>query len=1326
MAERRKLTATLSCAAALLGSLALLVPPASANVSHAFSGTYGASTSTPANAYPLSGPTDVEVDQTTHDFYVTDPGNHRVEKFDSTGHLLLMFGRNVNKTQVEASGTQTAKDTCVPATETCQAGASSSSAGGFENPYYLAVDNYSGGDGDVYVGDNADNLVSKFDSSGHLITSWGEQGQKNGSDAKDLSNGWQPVYGVAVGGGCATPTSKNTGPCSPNGTLYVGGRRYNTNVFEYTRSGEYIKWSISTSSPWLKVSPSGAIYSGGGPVDEAIPIPGAYQDTNGYQVTMESPTTGFNFDPSTEELYQDTGSQIDHYGGTCNPPLNGACEPIDTFGSEAGQLSGPLGVGVNGESHTVYVANSSANDVAVFSDVRPIVTTGAPGEATETSVTLTGKVDPAGRGAITSCHFEYGLTKAYGKTLPCSPDPASNPPSSNFTTATEVKATVSGISPGTHEHYRVVATNSAGATSEGVDEVAITTQPPAIDGLAAEHLTATTADLTAAVNPNGLETTYRFEYGTTTGYGQVEPSPDGTLSPSYSDHTIGVHLEHLVPHVVYHYRLVTISADGETVSGDQTFNFYPPSCPNENVRQQTQANYLPECRAYELVTPGEAGGTQFFPDGPNTGYATNPSRFSFTGVFSSVPGAGGSPIDGAGDLYVATRTDTGWETHYVGIPSNKAAVDGGPPLGPPGSTPWQECNELYYHSCFRNPSALAAASGEGATIQNAVMTDLGMNKFANFNDGNQSIESIFTGDFQNKTVIASNAPYVWNADGKAIDRWPTNLGTVPPGSYNGLPMYLYGSYTEGKSPETVAPGGVRALDCPYSTETGYSSLNADYCPGDVTSSADLTHFVFATEWNEFAPGGKIGAPGSVYDNNTITGGVAVASKLSNGENIPNEPTDGAGDPLEIPGVSQDGSHILMAAGGNGPCGSANCSNLPCGADYSMVRRCIMQPSHLYMRIDDTITKDVSQGHDVRFVGMDGSGSKVYFISEEHLTGEDLEHGGPSLYMWSEQGEEEGHPLTLISKANNEGNPGEPGNRANCEVESFKECGIDIYSQLFYCQLGSTLGGNCLSDNFIASETGDIYFTSPEQLDGTRGVAEQENLYVYRNGHAQYVATLSGPPDCYETYSSHTCTRIERMQVAPDDSHMAFVTNSQVTQYNNQGYQEMYTYNPVTRKVVCVSCVPSGEPPTSDVLASQDGLFMTNDGRTFFSTKDALVHADTNEAEDVYEYVEGRPQLITPGTGDTSQPLGGALGFGAVGGLIGVSADGRDVYFGTYQTLVPSDHNGLFFKVYDARSGGGFPANPPAASVYRRRRVPRRRLRSSRADSERYAWLAVGR
>jgi hypothetical protein len=472
---------------------------------------------------------------------------------------------------------------------------------------------------------------------------------------------------------------------------------------------------------------------------------------------------------------------------------------------------------------------------------------------------------------------------------------------------------------------------------------------------------------------------------------------------------------------------------------------------------------------------------------------------------------------------------------------------------------------------------------------------------------------------------------------------------------------------------------------------------ASDCPGDVTASADLSHFVFASEWNVFASGGQLTAPGSVYDNGTNANTVVVASKTPAGDNIQSEPTDQAGDPLQIPSVSKDGSHILMAAGGTGPCGFSSCPIPPCGDDYSATKRCQMQPSHLYMRVDGEVTYDVSKGHNVDYVGSTPDGTKVYFLSNEELTPDDLDTS-TDLYQWSESTDS----LTLVSKGNNPGNPGEPGNSDACKggLETShagftSKCGVATYTQWFFCAAEESDGGNCISDNSIAADNGDIYFMSPELLDGSRGILNQPNLYDYRNGQVQYVTTLTGEPRCYESYSLNTCARIMRMQVTHDDSYMAFITASPVTQYNNAHHLEMYRYDPATRRLLCVSCIPNGATPDSDVAASQDGLFMTSDGRVFFSTEDPLVHADTNHALDVYEYVEGRPQLITLGTGDTRRPSGGLGVFGKPG-LVGVSADGQDVYFATFDTLVRQDHNGLFLKFYDARSGGGFsaPAPPP--------------------------------
>ena len=76
-------------------------------------------------------------------------------------------------------------------------------------------------------------------------------------------------------------------------------------------------------------------------------------------------------------------------------------------------------------------------------------------------------------------------------------------------------------------------------------------------------------------------------------------------------------------------------------------------------------------------------------------------------------------------------------------------------------------------------------------------------------------------------------------------------------------------------------------------------------------------------------------------------------------------------------------------------------------------------------------------------------------------------------------------------------------------------------------------GNGLSDNIIASANGDIYFYSPEQLDGGKGVPNQVNVYVYRNGAIQYVTTLGTQGTC-ETEFPFDCSSgpIARMQVTP--------------------------------------------------------------------------------------------------------------------------------------------------------------------------------------------------
>jgi hypothetical protein len=319
--------------------------------------------------------------------------------------------------------------------------------------------------------------------------------------------------------------------------------------------------------------------------------------------------------------------------------------------------------------------------------------------------------------------------------------------------------------------------------------------------------------------------------------------------------------------------------------------------------------------------------------------------------------------------------------------------------------------------------------------------------------------------------------------------------------------------------------------------------------------------------------------------------------------------------------------------------------------------------------------DITEGHRAHFVSMDRDGSRVYLTSDEQLTSDDTDES-IDLYMWSEQS----GGLTLLSK----GSAGS-GNGNGCTVTWVAKCGVQTIDSTID-RLRDPEEEEIFTPDNWASQTGEIYFYSPEQLDGSKGAANQRNLYVYRNGAPQFVTKLTA------------ASPAARMQVAPDGAHMAFVTATQVTPYESNGTRQMYLYEPgkpEKERMTCVSCDPTGNPPVGGVLAASNGLFMSDDGRTFFSTKAALVPFDSNGKVDVYEYTEGRPQLISSGTASTDTWGGGLLIYPAMTvGLEGVSADGLDVYFTTFDTLVPQDHNGEFIKFYDARTGGGFPFQAP--------------------------------
>jgi hypothetical protein len=220
---------------------------------------------------------------------------------------------------------------------------------------------------------------------------------------------------------------------------------------------------------------------------------------------------------------------------------------------------------------------------------------------------------------------------------------------------------------------------------------------------------------------------------------------------------------------------------------------------------------------------------------------------------------------------------------------------------------------------------------------------------------------------------------------------------------------------------------------------------------------------------------------------------------------------------------------------------------------------------------------------------------------------------------------------------------------------------------------------------VGEDGSDLYFVAEEAL-APGAQAGAPNLYVSRNGAIEYVAALSpgDETDWTESYERRTS------RVTPSGRYLVFLSTKPLTGYDNTDVTsgepdpEVFVYDEHEDHLTCVSCSPSNAPPIggagipNGTSATYEPRVISDDGsRVFVNSKDALVAADNNRRQDVYGFVDGRPQLISSGTdGDLSA-------------LVDVSADARDVFFTTRARLVPQDRdNGA--DIYDARIGGGFP------------------------------------
>jgi DNA-binding beta-propeller fold protein YncE len=488
-----------------------------------------------AQAGGMAEPQGVAVDQTTGNVYVTDQGNHRVDAFSATGEFEGAWGWGVS------SGAEAFEFCTAPSSPAeCQAGRSGSGAGQFGGTIgYPAVDPTSG---DVYVADSANGRVDEFSvtttggavSNAAFVHAYG-WGVATGAEEFQVctSTCGAALTGIEAGqfsGGAPTSVAVDGG-----GDVYAldAGR-----IQKFDSAGQPMA-NFATGSLRGQQSPAAVAVN---PSDNHVLV-----------VQPCDPTICPGASPTAELIFDfDSG---------------GSLRETNEVDPGVSEVKSGVGLAVSVSSGSIYLTSAkySREGVQRLLTLNPIVAPTAAVESasgvTADTAVLHGTVNPGEsvwNQLQTLYQFEYS---ADGSTWTKVGAPGKLNASMSPLT---VEETVTGLESRTTYQVRLHAEKefAGGSAISESTEFTTASTAPTVSGASAGDVEANTALLQAQVNPQGADTTYRFEYGTSEAYGAALPLSAADVGSNVGDVAVSAHLEGLVSGTPYYYRVVASNAHG--------------------------------------------------------------------------------------------------------------------------------------------------------------------------------------------------------------------------------------------------------------------------------------------------------------------------------------------------------------------------------------------------------------------------------------------------------------------------------------------------------------------------------------------------------------------------------------------------------------------------------------------------------------------------------------------------------------------------------------------------------------------------------------------
>jgi WD40-like Beta Propeller Repeat len=829
------------------------------------------------------------------------------------------------------------------------------------------------------------------------------------------------------------------------------------------------------------------------------------------------------------------------------------------------------------------------------------------------------------------------------------------------------------------------------------------------------------------------EATCRFVWGTTKEFAEP-PAPcstPATQEESPVEATLSqANGSQLEPDTTYYYRLQATNKNGTNPgepSQDQEFVTVGPGIHEESVSNVASSSVTFDAR----INPHNAPASSYFQYGTSSAYGTN------------VPGVPGLPLgSGEGDVEAIPQHVQGLSPETVyhyrvvvisePVPGQFEEFDGpdqtfttqrnGGALELPDGRSWEMVTPS------QKQGALFGQIARGSLIQASAAGDAIVDLASQPTEA--EVQGYYGGEMTSVSVLST----------RGLDGWSSQAIAPPHKEATGVAVGNGGEYrffSEDLSLGVVHPfGNFTALSPEASESTTY--LRTDYSNGDVSAhcqnscyqplvtaantppgtvfgeepdgkckrflcgpefvggTPDLSHIIIKSpvsltagsvgEFYEWA-GGKL----------TSTDGVGLGS--DNGATVRHA-------------ISNDGSRIVGLGESEGLKG--------------LLMRDMVNGKSVRLDLPQGVTATPSQTPVLEYMTASSDDSRIFFLNNERLTAESSASGN-DLYEY-DLNAPLGSRLTDLTVDKH------VGEVANVTVVlGASEDGSYVYFAADGALAPGAVHGTCGGNT-----------PSP-------GDRETCNLYVAHGGGTTLIAALSAEdfPDW-----ERSLTQLP-VRVSPNGRWLAFTSNRSLTGYDTRDAvsgrpdEEVYLYDASSNRLVCASCNPTGARPagveyseidnklaganeiwardtwiaanvppwtTLDIGTAQyQSRYLSDSGRLFFDSSDALIPQDVNGTEDVYEYEPvGVPKQsayeCSKGSVSFSERSGGCLGLISSGtspeesAFLDASVTGGDVFFLTVAKLAPQDFDAAL-DVYDAHecvSGSPCfspaPVSPPACST----------------------------